>query len=123
MKTFRGRGAVVVQANIFDFAASGSGHVFEQEAIHGTADTESEDACVLVLLHLSDDLHIVADETVSHETDDAHVRLILRRFERGFDRAHHLGASVPGGRRKKLLRPPYAPFGRPYRLIAQYARV
>src|SRR5215213_245015 len=76
-----------------------------------------------MLLHFRDDLHIVADVTVSHEANDANVSLIVRWRERGLDRRHHLSATIPRARAEKCLRLAEVRSCCRHRLWKQYARV
>src|SRR5215510_10676379 len=103
MKTSRRRGAVVIQRDILHFSTSGFGHLVEQKTIHGSADAECKHTRVRMLLDLGDDLHLVADVTVSHEANDTNVRLIVRWLKRRFDRFHHLGATRAVTRTEKRL--------------------
>ena len=94
MKSTGGSRAIVIQANVFDFAASVLRHVVEQETIHAVANPKGEHPRVWMLLHFADDFQIVADITISHEAHDAHVSLCVRGVHRSLDGFHHLSATT-----------------------------
>src|SRR3954452_17737235 len=104
MKASRRGGSIVIKANVLDLAASRFSHLVEQKAIDRAADAKREHARVRMLLHFRDDLHVVADVTVSHEANDAHVRLIVRWLKCSLDGLHHLGAAIPRTGTEKRLR-------------------
>src|SRR5262245_54856281 len=57
-----------------------------------------------MLLHFGDDLHVVADFSVSHEADYANVVLFAGWSERGANGVHHLGSARSLKGREKTLR-------------------
>ncbi len=70
-------------------------HTLDQELIDAVADAEGEHARRgRVLTDFIEDSHVVADETVGHETYDAHTFGIARAAERRLDRAHHFRAAA-----------------------------
>ncbi len=94
VKAARRGGSVVGERHELRFAAAFGRDLLQQKPVHRVADAEREHACVRVLAHLADDLHIVSDLAVGHEADHAHVVLMVRRLERRPDRRHHLGATA-----------------------------
>src|SRR5215813_14951311 len=115
MKSPRRRGAVIGQSNIFDFAATVSSHVVQQESIDAAADTECKYSSIRVLLNFADDFHVVADVTISHEAHDANMALRIGWIHRRFDSFHHFGATATLARIEKRLRLAQILFGGAYR--------
>ena len=69
--------SAAVQGDVLDFSPAFVRHAVEQETIDAVADAEGEDAGVRMLLHLADNLHVVADITIGHEDDDAEMVLLV----------------------------------------------
>src|SRR5216684_7312836 len=94
MKTTSSGRAIVVQSNILDFATTVFSYLVQQKPVDGTADTKGKHTCVWMFLHFRNDLHVVANFPVGHETNDAHVSLRVGRIECSLDRLHHLCSAV-----------------------------
>src|SRR5438552_17842641 len=86
--------AIVIQANVFDFAASVLRHVVEQEAIYAVANPNGKHPRIRMPLDFADDFHIVSDITIGHEAHDAHMVLRVRGIHRRLDGFHHLRATA-----------------------------
>src|SRR5262249_16767674 len=102
--TSRGR-SVIFQRHILDFAPAVLGHFVQQETVRRRADAQRKAARAWMFLHLGDDLHVIADLSVSHKADDPDVILFVRRGERRANGLHHLGPARSLTRREKTLRP------------------
>src|SRR4030095_15419738 len=57
-----------------------------------------------MLLDFRNDLHIVANITISHEANDADMILRGRWIKRCFDGFHHLSSTITGTLSEKFLR-------------------
>ena len=91
--TCRGR-AIVIQADVFDFASPVLRHVVKQEAIYAAANPKGKHPRVRMFLHFTDDFHVIANVTIGHEANDTHVSLRVRGVHRSFDGFHHLSAAA-----------------------------
>src|SRR5436190_14844759 len=103
MKPARCRRTIVGETHVFNLTAPGLSHFVEQKSVHRSANTKRKHASVLMFLNLGDDLHIVAYVTVSHEANDAHMALIVRRFKRRFDGSHHFSTAAASAIAEKSL--------------------
>ena len=86
--------AIVIQANVFDFAASVLRHVVEQEAIYAVANPKGKHPRVRMFLHFTDDFHVIANVTIGHEANDTHMVLRVGWIHRSLDGFHHLRATA-----------------------------
>src|SRR5262249_29245548 len=64
---------------------------------------EGEDAGIGMLLNFGDDLHVIADITISEEADNAQVILRVARGKSSADGLHHLGSAGAAAAREKHL--------------------
>jgi hypothetical protein len=75
VKALRDRGRVAGFGNVVDVTASILRHFVEQVTIRRAAKAHREHARVRMLLHFRENFIVVANQTIGHETDDAHVLL------------------------------------------------